>query len=52
MDTHPERRRAAHAQLSIASSVWPTAYPIYHFGGYNMTAIARETDFFVVMGYA
>ena len=45
------RRRNPHAQLSIASSVLPTSYPAYFYGGYNMTAIAAEIDFFVVMAY-
>lgn len=43
------RRHNPHAQLSMASQVWPTAYPAYFYGGYNYTAIAREIDFFVVM---
>ena len=45
------RAKNPHAQLSMAAQIWPTAYPAYFYGGYNYTAIAREIDFFVVMGY-
>lgn len=45
------RKKNPQAQLSMASQIWPTAYPTYFYGGYNYTAIAKEVDFFVVMGY-
>ena len=56
LDSNPEiwesvGNLATHAQLSMAAQIWPTAYPAYFYGGYNYTAIAREIDFFVVMGY-